>query len=369
MRGILKLKRVLNVFKRKKQTEGVNLEYLMIYEDSGQPIYSRCWGNVCGLLGKKDELLTAFLAAVSTMPGMFAESGTRVHSMSIGSLRLLFFYTKEDNVICAAFQEKDVNTETMEIINTLFDEISQLLDEEFRDAPWEKLNDPLVQAFEKKLLSNIIYPWFHVASPIDGSSHDADCPLCMPSLLSTDKKLPLWGRIENSYSTETQSLTRVETKNGTLQIGDPAPDFVAETDRNEIIKLSDYRNNKDVILFFYPKANTPGCTIEAQGFRDAYEELKDLNVEVIGISIDDKSDLKAFRKDQQLTFPLVSDLNKEITTNYGCLNDEWGVASRITFLIDKQGKIRNIWNLAGKYAQTKLAEHASEIKQSILDLN
>ena len=365
----MRLKSILNLFKSRKQTKGVNLEYLIIYEDSGQPIYSRCWGHVCGLLGKKDELLTAFLAAVSTMPGMFAESDTKVHSMSIGSLKLLFYYTKVNDVICAAFKEKDVNTETMEIINTLFKEISQLLDEEFRDAPWDKLNDPLVKAFEKKLLSNIIYPWFHVASPSDGSSHDADCPLCMPSLLSTDLKLPFWGRIKNSYSTETQSLTKVETQNGTLKIGDPAPDFVAETDRNEIIKLSDYRDNKDVILFFYPKANTPGCIIEAQGFRDAYEELKDLNVEVIGISIDDKSDLKAFRNDLQLTFPLLSDLKKEITTKYGCLNDEWGVANRITFLIDKRGKIRNIWNLTGKYAQTKLAEHAIEIKQSILDLD
>jgi peroxiredoxin Q/BCP len=368
MRGIMRLRNVLNVFKRNKLIKRVNLEYLIIYEDSGQPIYSRCWGNVCGLLGQKDELLTAFLAAVSTMPGMFAESDTKVHSMSIGSLRLLFFYTKGDNVICAAFKEKDVNTETMEIINPLFDKISQLLDEEFRDAPWDKLNDPLVQSFQKKLLSNIIYPWFHVVSPIDGSSHDADCPLCMPSLLSTDKKIPFWGRIENSYSTDTQSLSKVETQNGTLQIGDPAPDFVAETDRNEIIKLSDYRNNKDVILFFYPKANTPGCIIEAQGFRDAYDELKDLNVEVIGLSVDDKSDLKAFRNDQQLTFPLVTDSQKEITTKYGCLNYEWGMANRITFLIDKQGKIRKIWNLTGKYAQTKLAEHALEIKQSILEL-
>ncbi|MFW9905421.1 MAG: peroxiredoxin family protein [Candidatus Thorarchaeota archaeon] len=364
----MRLRSVLNVFKRKKPTRGVNLEYLIIYEDSGQPIYSRCWGNVCGMLGKKDELLTAFLAAVSTMPGMFAESNTKVHSMSIGSLKLLFFYTEVDNVICAAFKEKDVDTETMEIIETLFEGISELLDEEFRDAPWDKLNDPLVQAFEKKLLSNIIYPWFHVASPIDGSPHDADCPLCMPSLLSNDKKLPFWGRIRNSYSTDTQSLTKVETQNGTLQIGDLAPDFLAETDNNEIIKLSDYRNTKDVILFFYPKANTAGCIKEAQGFRNVYEELKDLNVEVLGISIDDKSDLRAFRNDQQLTFPLISDSHKDITTKYGCLNDEWGVANRITFLIDKQGKIRNIWNLTGKYAQTKLTEHALEIKQSILEL-
>ena len=303
------------------------------------------------------------------MPGMFAESDTKVHSMSIGSLKLLFYYTKTDNIICAAFKDEDVNNEAMGLINNLFDEISQLLDEKYQETPWDKLNDPIVQAFEKELLSKIVYPWFHIASPINGISHDDDCPLCMPTLLSMDKKAPVWRKIKSRYSTKTQSLTKIETQDGTLKIGDPAPDFIAETDRNETIKLSGYRNNKYVILFFYPKANTPGCIKEAQGFRDVYEELKDLNVEVIGISIDDKPDLKAFRNDQQLTFPLISDLQKDITTKYGCLNEEWGLANRITFLIDKQGKIRNIWNLTGKYAQTKLAEHALEIKHSILFLD
>jgi peroxiredoxin Q/BCP len=364
----MRLKSVLNIFKKKKRSRGINLEYLIIYEDSGQPIYSRCWGNVCGLLGKKDELMSAFLAAVSTMPGMFAESDKKVHSMSIGSLKLLFFYTKFDDVICAAFKEGDVTAESMEIISDLFDGVSHLLDEEYQDAPWDRLNHPKVQAFEKELLSKIIYPWFHIASPIDGRSHDEDCPLCMPTILSMDKKLPIWGRIKNTYLTESQSLTKVETPSGFLQIGDPAPDFVSETDRNETIRLSNYQNRKDVILFFYPKANTPGCIIEAQGFRDAYDELKDLNVEVLGVSVDDKTDLRSFRNDQQLPFPLISDLKKEITTEYGCLNDEWGIANRITFLIDKQGRIRNIWNLTGKYAQAKLAQHALDIKQSLVDL-
>ncbi|MFX0124023.1 MAG: peroxiredoxin [Candidatus Hodarchaeota archaeon] len=363
----MKLKTVFNIFKRKKQSRGINLEYLIIYEDSGQPIYSRCWGTVCGLLGKKDELLTAFLAAVSTMPGMFAESGTKVHSMSIGSLKLLFFYTKTNNVICAAFKEEDVNTEAMEQINNLFNSISELLDVEYQETSWDRLNDPKVQAFEKELLSNIIYPWFHVASPINGNSHEDDCPLCLPTITTGEKELPVWERIKNSYSTKTQALTEVETQYGTLKIGDLAPDFMAETDRNETIKLSDFQNKKDVILFFYPKANTPGCIIEAQGFRDVYNELKDLNVEVLGISVDDKSDLKSFRNDQELQFPLVSDLKKEITINYGCLNNEWGMANRITYLIDKQGKIRNIWNLTGKYAQTKLAQHALVIKQFLLE--
>ncbi|MFX1283697.1 MAG: peroxiredoxin [Promethearchaeota archaeon] len=365
----MKLKSILNIFKKKKRSRGINLEYLIIYQDSGQPIYSKCWGNVCGLLGKKDELLTAFLAAVSTMPGMFAESDTKVHSMSIGSLKLLFFYTKSDNIICAAFEERDVNPETMEIVNNLFKSVSLLLDEEYQGTPWDRLNDPRVQAFEKELLSSIIYPWFHVASYINGSSHDENCPLCMPTILSMDKKLPVWGRIKNNYSTETQSLAKVETQSGSLQIGDLAPDFVAETDRSESIRLSDYQNKKNVVLFFYPKANTPGCIIEAQGFRDAYNELKNLNAEVIGISVDNISDLQSFRNDQQLPFPLITDIEKDISTKYGCLNDKVGLAKRTTFLIDKQGKIRNIWKLSGTFVQERLFQHALDIKKTLLDLN
>ncbi|MFX1516589.1 MAG: peroxiredoxin [Promethearchaeota archaeon] len=365
----MKLKSVLNLFKKKKRSQGIVLEYLIIYQDSGQPIYSRCWGNVCGLLGKKDELLTAFLAAVSTMPGMFAESDTKVHSMSIGSIKLLFYYTKADDIICAAFKREDVNPESMELIKNLFNEISYLLDVKYQETPWDKLSDPKVLSFQKELLSNIVYPWFHVASPMDGDPHEEDCPLCMPTIQSMDKKLPFWDKVKSSYTTVSQPISQVETQEGPLKIGDDAPDFIAKTDRNDTVRLSDYRNKNSVVLYFYPKANTPGCTIEAQGFRDAYHELKDLNVEVIGISTDDKPDLQAFRKDQKLIFPLISDLKKDITTKYGCFNDKWGMANRITFLIDKQGKIRNIWNLTGKYAQAKLAEHALEIKQSIKNSN
>ncbi|MFX0013028.1 MAG: peroxiredoxin [Promethearchaeota archaeon] len=364
----MKLGSIVNFLRRKKQIRTIKLEYLIIYQDSGQPIYSRCWGNVCGMLGKKDELLTAFLAAVSTMPGMFAESETKVQSMSIGSLKLLFYYTRSENIICAAFRERDVDTEAMKVINNLFKGVSQLLDEKYQETPWERLNDPKVRAFEKELHSNVIYPWFHVASPIIGRPHEEDCPLCLPMMLSTNVELPFWERIKEVYATDTQSLKKVETQSGFLEIGDLAPNFIAQTDKNETIRLSDFQNKKTLALFFYPKANTPGCIIEAEGFRDAYNELKKLDVEVIGVSVDDVSDLQSFRNSLHLPFPLISDLKKEISANYGCLNNETGMAERTTFLIDKHGRIRNIWRLSGTYVQERLSEHAMDIKLSLSDL-
>ncbi|MFX1505084.1 MAG: hypothetical protein ACFFDC_03120 [Promethearchaeota archaeon] len=180
----MKINAILDVFKRRKQP-AISLEYVIIYESSGQPIYTKCWGNVCGMLGKQDELMTAFLSAISTMPGMFAESGNKVHSMGIGSLKLLFCYTDSDNVICLAFPEKHINNNTMEIINHLFREITYLVDEEFRETPWDRLNDPRVREFEKELHEKIIHPWFYLIYPEDSEEHEENCPICMPMILES----------------------------------------------------------------------------------------------------------------------------------------------------------------------------------------
>ena len=181
----MKINTLLDVFKRKKQPQPISLEYVIIYQSSGQPIYAKCWGNVCGMVGKKDELISAFLAAVSTMPGMFAESDKKVHSMSIGSLKLLFCYTEQENIVCLAFPEDHVNKNTMEPINNLFQEITHLLDEDFQGTPWDRLNDPKVQSFEKELLKTIIHPWFYLIYPVNGEKHEESCPICMPMILQS----------------------------------------------------------------------------------------------------------------------------------------------------------------------------------------
>ncbi|MFX1283696.1 MAG: hypothetical protein ACFFB5_08575 [Promethearchaeota archaeon] len=181
----MKFNTLLDVFKRKKQPPQIHLEYIIICQNSGQPIYTKCWGNVCGMLGKKDELMTAFLAAISTMPRMFAESDRKVHSMSIGSLELLFSYTESENIICLAFPMRDVNKNTMGIVNNLFKDISQLLDEDFSKTPWDRLNDPKVLLFEKELLKKAIHPWFHLVLANNGAKHEENCPICMPMILQS----------------------------------------------------------------------------------------------------------------------------------------------------------------------------------------
>ncbi|MHA2245144.1 MAG: hypothetical protein ACXADY_09255 [Candidatus Hodarchaeales archaeon] len=179
----MKINTLLDVFKRKKKSNQISLEYVIVCQESGQPIYAKCFGNICGMLGKKDALLTAFLSALTTMPSIFAESDTKVQSMSIGSLKLMFYYTKSDNIICLAFQERDINTDTMEVINNLFIDISILLEKDFQETPWERLNDPKVQAFEKELLEKVVHPWFHYILPSSANKHEENCPICMPMIL------------------------------------------------------------------------------------------------------------------------------------------------------------------------------------------
>ncbi|MFX1512343.1 MAG: peroxiredoxin [Promethearchaeota archaeon] len=151
-----------------------------------------------------------------------------------------------------------------------------------------------------------------------------------------------------------------------IKIGNIAPNFLGKTDSGEEIQLLDYRG-RTVVLFFYPAANSPGCTTQACGFRDIYDELLELGTEVIGISLDSKDKQKDFRIRRRLQFPLIVD-GKEIAQLYGGVG-QLGKANRYTLLIDPQGRIRKIWKLTGIFAQMKLGSHAEEVKKAILTFN
>jgi peroxiredoxin Q/BCP len=124
-------------------------------------------------------------------------------------------------------------------------------------------------------------------------------------------------------------------------IGDKAPDFTLEDSKGISYTLSSYQGQFPVVVYFYPKANTPGCTTEACGIRDDYVKFEENGIKIFGISVDSKEDIQAFIKDHNLNFPLLSDANKEVANKYGVLN-RVGLASRITFIIDKQGKLAEI---------------------------
>ncbi len=129
-----------------------------------------------------------------------------------------------------------------------------------------------------------------------------------------------------------------------LKIGDKAPQFTLKNSKGEDVSLSSYKG-QNVVLYFYPKDGTPGCTIEAQKFRNDYKEYLDHNTEIVGISVDGEESHKSFSTKYELPFTLLSDNNKEVVKLYGV----WGKnllskgTSRVTFLIDDNQLISNIW--------------------------
>lgn len=130
-------------------------------------------------------------------------------------------------------------------------------------------------------------------------------------------------------------------KGDKLKVGDLAPDFKLPDADGKFYSLSEYRGKKPVVIYFYPKADTPGCTKQACGIRDKWSEFEKNGIQVLGISVDSKEALKNFERKYSLNFPLLSDETKEVCKIYGVLNF-LGFASRVTFIIDKEGKIAHI---------------------------
>ena len=126
--------------------------------------------------------------------------------------------------------------------------------------------------------------------------------------------------------------------------GEPAPDFDAPTHDGGHLALSSLRGHP-VILYFYPEADTPGCTRESKGFRDIYGELQQKHVAVVGVSTDDVQKQCDFAEKYNLPFPLVADSAKKVATAYQVLRDS-GRANRVTFFIEPDGKIADVINVS-----------------------
>ncbi len=135
--------------------------------------------------------------------------------------------------------------------------------------------------------------------------------------------------------------------------GKPAPDFALPGDDGRMVKLSDYKGKQPVVLYFYPKDESPGCTKEACTFRDNLADFKKAGIEVLGVSVDSVEAHQKFKQKENLNFPLLSDEKKDVTKQYGVLGAS-GVANRVTFVIDKTGTVRKI------YHDVAPAEHSAE---------
>src|SRR3982750_30398 len=145
-----------------------------------------------------------------------------------------------------------------------------------------------------------------------------------------------------------------------IKEGEAAPDFEARDAEGNEVKLSDLRGQK-VVLYFYPKDDTPGCTKEACSFRDNFEELEGKNIKVLGVSLDSEESHQQFAGKYNLPFTLLSDPNHEVADAYGVYGEQeyggrkyMGLA-RKTFLIDEEGRVKKIFD------KVNVQEHAGEV--------
>lgn len=127
-----------------------------------------------------------------------------------------------------------------------------------------------------------------------------------------------------------------------VKVGDHAPDFELESLSGEKVRLSHFLGRKNVVLFFYPKDETAGCTLEACTFRDAYEDFVDVGAEVIGVSADSLESHKRFAYRHQLPFVLLSDPKGMVGARYDVRKALGIFPGRVTFLIDKEGIVRHV---------------------------
>ena len=149
-----------------------------------------------------------------------------------------------------------------------------------------------------------------------------------------------------------------------LKENSSAPDFALKDQNDKLHKLSDYKG-KNIVLYFYPKDDTPGCTLEACSFRDNYSEFKKKGIIVIGVSVDDEKSHKKFVDKYKLPFILLADLEKKVVKKYGV----WGEKSfmgkkymgttRTTFIIDKNFKIMKI------FPKVSVVGHVKEILNAL----
>jgi len=144
--------------------------------------------------------------------------------------------------------------------------------------------------------------------------------------------------------------------------GTPAPDFTLKNQDSSDVSLSQELKRGHVVLYFYPKDNTPGCTKEACSFRDLSEDFRVEGASIFGINTDSVESHKKFHEKQKLTFSLLADPDGTVTRLYGA-KGWFGLASRVTFLIDSKGIIRKV------YPDVTISTHAAELLQAVRELN
>ncbi len=148
-----------------------------------------------------------------------------------------------------------------------------------------------------------------------------------------------------------------------VRVGDKAPDFTLPSQMGDNVTLSEYFGKKNVVLYFYPKDESIGCTKEACAFRDSYEAFTNLGVEVLGVSGQNVESHKSFASHYGLPFLLLADVDNKVRKLYGVPATMGIIPGRVTYIIDKKGVVRHIFN-----SQYQPEKHITEAKQVLLKL-
>ena len=140
-----------------------------------------------------------------------------------------------------------------------------------------------------------------------------------------------------------------------VKVGDRAPEFALTDQHGKTVRLGDFRGRQAVVLYFYPKDDTPGCTKEACAFRDQYQDFQDAGAEVIGVSSDSSEAHQKFAAKYKLPFTLLSDRDGQVRKRYGVPATLGLLPGRVTFIIDSGGVVRHVFN-----SQLQATRHVDE---------
>src|SRR5271169_5007243 len=148
-----------------------------------------------------------------------------------------------------------------------------------------------------------------------------------------------------------------------VKVGDKAPDFTLPSQSGEPVRLQDRFGERVLVLYFYPKDNTPGCTAEACAFRDSHEVFTDAGAEVIGVSSDSVTRHEAFAGQHELPFTLLSDQGGRVRKSYGVPAVLGLLPGRVTYVIDRQGTVRHVFS-----SMTNIGQHVSDALEVVRQL-
>jgi len=146
-----------------------------------------------------------------------------------------------------------------------------------------------------------------------------------------------------------------------IKVGDRAPDFALRSQEGDVVTLSDLLSRGNVVIYFYPKDDTPGCTAEAGAFRDNYLDFRKLEAEVVGVSSDSVDSHRHFAEDCKLPFRILSDSNGEVRKKYGVRSSLGLLPGRVTYVIDREGIVRYVFS-----SQLHATRHVKEALKALV---